>query len=158
MAYNGIYVTPNQVVANKNRKTKFEELLEEVNVVNNSTLNIRNKLKNLLEEYSKDVKIKYHKNWEIINIGVRDSWFELEMKDCWGDPIIRQLPKDWLDNRNQYLIQIEQDQLQIHAKNIKEDIERRKIIVNKITAEIKNLENELKDVENNKLLDSICTK
>lgn len=158
MAHNGIYATPNQVVANKNRKTKFEELSEEITEVNNSVLNLRNKLKNLLEEYSKDIEIEYHKDWEIIDINVRSSWFVLEMKDYWGDPVIRQIPKDWLDNRNQYLTQLAEHQLQVHVKNIKEDIEKHRSLVNESTSKIEHLEKELKDIETNKLLDSICTK
>lgn len=146
MTQRGIYATPNNVVANKNRKTTFDVICENINNYKEIKEPLFKQLKDDLIQYYSDIHSKYS-DVDIIDVFYDD--YNITIVGFTYDEyrMFYAIPKEWYINREEYLkkektrnISRRIAKLQKYIEECKKSIAEETSIIEKLNKRLKNLE------------------
>lgn len=94
MTHGIISATPNQIVANKNRKNNYKNLIKEINSVNKFLI----KMYHLAQSYYKSIGNDFTPAHKILNCEVLEDNIKIHIIDEYDNYISYNIPKDWINN------------------------------------------------------------
>ena len=104
MTHNGIYATPNQVVANKNRKTNFDIMCEDIIHYNSFKSSLFDQAREDLKQYCIDIiGHPFYSYIDIIDIKYDEHAVIITELTSNKYTLTHEIPKAWYENRKEYI-------------------------------------------------------